>query len=402
MINCCHNNTKLIWGPPGTGKTKTVACLLFSFLKLKARTLACAPTNTAVLEVAVRLHSLFTGSNEHKTYGMGDILLFGNRSRMKVDSYQGLRDMFLDYRVEDLKKCLDPSTGWKHILESMIQLLEEPRKQYILYENKNGLMSLQDFAMRKDFHIVHAYRLYKGSQGNDDSVSFEEFVQIKSKALAEQYQFYKNDKKKNILTMDDFLKQEFKVLSVELKLFMQTLYTHLPSSFISLETVKEMFRAQDLLRSLEMSLRQAKFKQSGADNDNESILSSLGWSSFERVECLGILNSLSKSIPLPEVDLEGGVAKFCLSKASIILCTATSSIKLDAQGENPVQFLVIDEAAQLKECESTIPLQLSGLSHCILIGDERQLPALVKSRVFNLHITFSVILNMDFFCHNER
>ncbi|CAK8565284.1 unnamed protein product [Lathyrus sativus] len=49
----------------------------------------------------------------------------------------------------------------------------------------------------------------------------------------------------------------------------------------------------------------------------------------------------------------------------------------------PVKFLVIDEAAQLKECESTIPLQLPGLSHCILIGDERQLPALVKSKIDN-------------------
>ncbi|KAL5057469.1 hypothetical protein RYX36_029073 [Vicia faba] len=49
MLNCCHANTKLIWGPPGTGKTKTVACLLFSLLKLKTRTLTCAPTNTAIL-----------------------------------------------------------------------------------------------------------------------------------------------------------------------------------------------------------------------------------------------------------------------------------------------------------------------------------------------------------------
>jgi senataxin len=47
-----------------------------------------------------------------------------------------------------------------------------------------------------------------------------------------------------------------------------------------------------------------------------------------------------------------------------------------------VEFLVIDEAAQLKECESAIPLQLLGLKRCILIGDERQLPALVKSKVF--------------------
>ncbi|KAK7300608.1 hypothetical protein RJT34_11456 [Clitoria ternatea] len=48
---------------------------------------------------------------------------------------------------------------------------------------------------------------------------------------------------------------------------------------------------------------------------------------------------------------------------------------------DPLQFVAIDEAAMLKECESAIPLQLPGLCHCILIGDEKQLPALVMSKI---------------------
>ncbi|KAK3222798.1 hypothetical protein Dsin_009823 [Dipteronia sinensis] len=47
----------------------------------------------------------------------------------------------------------------------------------------------------------------------------------------------------------------------------------------------------------------------------------------------------------------------------------------------PLYFLVIDEAAQLKESESTIPLKLKGIKHAILIGDECQLPAMVESSV---------------------
>ncbi|KAK3222794.1 hypothetical protein Dsin_009819 [Dipteronia sinensis] len=47
----------------------------------------------------------------------------------------------------------------------------------------------------------------------------------------------------------------------------------------------------------------------------------------------------------------------------------------------PFKFLVIDEAAQLKESETTIPLQLPGVQHAVLIGDENQLPAMVKSSV---------------------
>ncbi|MCD7446014.1 hypothetical protein HAX54_024721 [Datura stramonium] len=53
---CTHRNTvKLIWGPPGTGKTKTVASLLYVLLEMKCRTLTCAPTNNAVLGVTKRL-----------------------------------------------------------------------------------------------------------------------------------------------------------------------------------------------------------------------------------------------------------------------------------------------------------------------------------------------------------
>ncbi|KAK9117963.1 hypothetical protein Scep_016056 [Stephania cephalantha] len=44
-----------------------------------------------------------------------------------------------------------------------------------------------------------------------------------------------------------------------------------------------------------------------------------------------------------------------------------------------LKMLVVDEAAQLKECELLIPLQLPGIQHMILIGDDCQLPATIKS-----------------------
>jgi senataxin len=62
----------------------------------------------------------------------------------------------------------------------------------------------------------------------------------------------------------------------------------------------------------------------------------------------------------------------------------------------PLDFLVVDEAAQLKECESTIPLQLPGIRHAILIGDECQLPAMVVSNVWKSYLIvllWSFLLN---------
>ena len=72
--------------------------------------------------------------------------------------------------------------------------------------------------------------------------------------------------------------------------------------------------------------------------------------------------------------------KFCLENSCLYFCTVSSSAKLH-EVKTQWEVLVIDEAAQLKEWESTIPLQLPGHRLAILIGDEQQLPAMVKSKV---------------------
>ncbi|KAI3798721.1 hypothetical protein L1987_33999 [Smallanthus sonchifolius] len=132
--NCSHNNTiKLIWGPPGTGKTQTISSLLFMLLRLKCRTLTCAPTNIAVLGVTKRVMSFVRDSLVYDTYGLGDIILFGNGERMKIDECKDLSDIFLNLRVKILADCLDPLLGWKGSSEWMIRFLEDPKEQYQLY-----------------------------------------------------------------------------------------------------------------------------------------------------------------------------------------------------------------------------------------------------------------------------
>ena len=121
---CSHKITvKLIWGPPGTGKTKTVGSLLFALLKRKCRTLTGAPTNVAVLEVTSRFLRLVMDSIDYHTYGLGDIVLFGNRKRMSIDDRDDLLDIFLDYRVNILARCFAPLSGWKHHLELVVAVL---------------------------------------------------------------------------------------------------------------------------------------------------------------------------------------------------------------------------------------------------------------------------------------
>ncbi|KAK9088756.1 hypothetical protein Scep_027838 [Stephania cephalantha] len=86
---------------------------------------------------------------------------------------------------------------------------------------------------------------------------------------------------------------------------------------------------------------------------------------------------------LDELNLgnKGSARKFCFQNALLIFSTASSSYRLHTVDMDLLNLVVIDEAAMLKECESTIPLQLNGMRHAFLIGDECQLPAMVSSKI---------------------
>jgi senataxin len=75
------------------------------------------------------------------------------------------------------------------------------------------------------------------------------------------------------------------------------------------------------------------------------------------------------------------ILEICLSRAKVVFSTVSSSGRSCIKMATPFDCLIIDEAAQLKEAESTIALQIIGVKHAFLIGDPKQLPATVISKV---------------------
>lgn len=403
-----QNTVKLIWGPPGTGKTKTVGLLLFSLLKMKCRTLTCAPTNIAVLEVIQRLLKNVTELLEYDIYGLGDIVLFGNEERMNISDRHHLLDVFLDNRVDVLSKCF-ASSGWEGNIQSTIRLLKDPKKQYRLYLNS---YEVKNHKVEKNSSLSHdeARSTNQGEkidgQSSRDKKSKRNLKKVLIQALNENQnkktlkEKVPSEKEKKLdheekggevgssqdentkLTFAEFLQRRFKCIVEPLKLCIQNLYTHLPTSLLSLEVAKNMIKALNALKSLEAFLCAA----SVADKRLEQVFSKSSGSSHGQLqesrtvkECLHTLESLDKKLLLPKFSTKE-IKEFCLQNACLIFCTVSSSAKLYQEKMTRLEVLVIDEAAQLKECESTIPLQLPGLHHAILIGDERQLPAMVKSK----------------------
>lgn len=400
---CAHRNTvKLIWGPPGTGKTKTVASLLYVLLKMRCRTLTCAPTNIAVLGVTKRLMQNVQSCLHYDTYGLGDIVLFGNGERMKIDDHEDLFDIFLKNRVDALTSCLSPISGWRSGIQSMTCLLEDPEEEYRKYKGK-----LKDKDSDSDDNVDIDDEEEKGnvtsqesSSSNDQGLDKNKKSKLWKKFVVETLKENKKKGKQNsqrennsrgtekaivvVWTFDEFVNKRFKHIKSQLTFCLTSLYTHLPTSIISLEVAKEMIRLIEMFQTLGKLFATVEPSEGfreilpGFVTKNKTRLSNIRTT---KIECLKVLKFLNESISLPNFIQDYQIRSFCLKRACLIFCTASSSIKLHTEGMTPLEMVVIDEAAQLKECESTIPLQLPGLRHAILIGDEKQLPAMVQSKL---------------------
>ncbi|KAI3942867.1 hypothetical protein MKW92_012849 [Papaver armeniacum] len=345
---CNHKSSiKLIWGPPGTGKTKTLSILLYTLLSKSCRTLACAPTNVAVKEVALRVLKLVKDpyhmdpGQDELLCSLGDLLLFGSRDRLEV--FDDLEEIYLDHRVDRLK-CF----------KTVIKFLEDCVAQYRLLENESAGEA-------------------KTSVNNDSTPV------VPSSILG-------------------FIKDKYTAIVSPLKRCVSDLCTHLPKRLLLQHNFESMVCLLNLLDSfgtllsksdandkeIETLFTHGEVVNSYNKHEGEAYMSSTSVKLCKiRNVCVDALRSLCQSLAhvLPESMDRSLVWQFGFQSASLIFCTASSSYALHKVEMDPLNLLVIDEAAQLRECESAMPMQIKGIRHAILIGDECQLPAMVASKV---------------------
>ncbi|KAI3844636.1 hypothetical protein MKX03_026738 [Papaver bracteatum] len=351
-VQCSHNKSssiKLIWGLPGTGKTKTLSVLLYFFLKRSYRVLACAPTIISLTEMASRVLKLVKEPyrRQDKSFcALGDLLLIGGRT--KFETCDDLKEIWLDYRVDQLAECFAPQTGWKNCIESMMGFIENGLSDYHLFINKDTTAGAEAKAENEATAGVQ--------------ISFLEFARNRYKATA-----------------------------LPLKRCINVLCTHLSKKYVMQLNFEKMVHLLDLLESFGTFLSRndvisAELERHFAHLDRcEDSLCCTSSATLcgMRSEVINLLRYLSHTLDqnLPNILRHDLVRDFCFQTASIFFCTAAGSYSLHEVDIEPLNLLVVDEATQLKECELAIPLQLEGIQHAIVFGDEWQLPAMLRSKV---------------------
>ncbi|KAI3928638.1 hypothetical protein MKW98_024239 [Papaver atlanticum] len=355
-VQCNHRpSVELVWGSPGTGKTAVASILLYALLKSDCRTLACGPTNVAVAEFAWRVLKLVKEPSDlylgkiNSACSLGNLLLFGSDN--SLCDYYNFKEIDLNYRVDRLLECFSPLTGWTKCSKDMIDFLEKFSSQYLVFLEKIS----GDLFDAKKISDIHC--------------SFLEFT----------------------------IKQ-YRALALILKECTSVLCNHLSDRYILQNKLENLVRLPDLLESFDKLL----FQNDIIDDELEEVfarlqidgtIETLGCDAFRSCtsstlynltsECIGVLRSLQHSLHGCFQDLKdrNSVIKFCFQNASLIFCSASNSYYLQNMEMEPLDVLVIDQAAQLKECESMIPLQLKGIRHAVLFGDDSQLPGMVNNKV---------------------
>ncbi|XP_044967800.1 uncharacterized protein LOC123427746 [Hordeum vulgare subsp. vulgare] len=339
-VRCGHvNRVKLIWGPPGTGKTKTVSALLWGLACLKCRTLTCASTNVAIVGVCTRFLQNLKDFNAHignicLPSSLGDILLFGSSSNMDIT--EDLQDVFLDFRIDELVQCFSSLSGWNYRIASMISFFEDCASRY-------------DMLLEDD--------------GKTDPVCFL-----------------------------DFIKKQFDATAIALKRCIMSLWVHLPGRCFSHDSVINIYSLLSMLENFGTLLCNVDLTEEGLKRglgclSTENSACAQPISSIEkeldgaRSKCLKLLKDLLHSLNLPTGVGKDWVQSYCIRNATLLFCTASSSYRLHHMEIAPLDVLIVDEAAQVRECELVIPLRLHWLKHLVLVGDDCQLSAMVKSKV---------------------
>jgi len=334
------SSIKLLWGPPGTGKTKTISSILWAMLIKGRRTLACAPTNTAVLEIVARIAKLIVESSDGSVF-LNDIVLFGNKKNLKIDDGNYLSKVYLNSRAERLLPCFmsKSNTGWRHCLCSFIDLL------------------------------VNSVTMY---QLNNEGKTFKQYLKHDYNKLSRNLRSYLtmlyNDHPRNLETG-----QSFQCMLEVLELI------KILHALINVSNGGDLWSNELLESTIEEEVNPELWPSQLASIRTNSCNKSKFVAA--RSLCVQELIYLRMNLELPDCNNTRDVQLYLLSRTRCIICTVCSSFRLYDVPMIPLELLIIDEAAQLKECETLVPLQLPGIRHVVFIGDEYQLPALVKSKV---------------------
>jgi DNA polymerase III delta prime subunit len=401
-------HVRLVQGPPGTGKTSMLVALLSVLGCLHRRTLISAPTNAAVIEIATRMMTNFfqdQGREQKKPFSkyctenvkmqstrniqairqwspleLREIVLVGSLQRLRgaVDGTL-LTKVFLPHRADRLLAAL---RGWKDSLDSFVKFMEDAPGEYARTTDIEGQENLPNPIPNDPFWKFAGQFMKKMKK---------ELEKSSSVLVSELPRCRLDERTSNAITkVCDLMKE-----------LVASMPSKAPQGAVSWFTATKMDILVETFSAINLGgvgkgISKTRFLEI-KERLLEILISSTGRYLFNSENPLGC-------------KLEGiWLQSLCLGEATLVFSTVSSAGGWQMRNI-PFECGIVDEASQLVEAETTIITSITELKQLILVGDHKQLPATVISKVdrsashhvphnsFRISLSSSEILDVLLFC----
>lgn len=215
-------------------------------------------------------------------------------------------------------------------------------------------------------------KLFKLANSLQKPIIHLEEIEIVLETQTKEKEKYNN---KKILTHQKL--SDIKKAAENLKLHFNLLIKRL--KFFNLDFSKEFIEVHDLFLESLNKYRALLPEQHG---NSDSFEPSAGWILQQR-EYLGVLFGLLSGLQIKLQQQPDETIELALMNASMMIfatLSVTGRKTFKDKNLRPIDILIIDEAGQAVEAETLIALQIKP-KKCLLVGDTKQLPATVISKL---------------------
>ncbi len=148
-----NNSLCVIWGPPGTGKTSTIAKLVEAHLNLGRKVLLVSHANNAVDEAMIKIAEQLKNSD---FYENGELLRFGVMKEDFMKKIKGKYDNILPDKILEIKS--------KNLIEEKNKLLLESNKLNEELKQLNEIQTINKTISKFDSEIATLKKNYNNNE----------------------------------------------------------------------------------------------------------------------------------------------------------------------------------------------------------------------------------------------
>ncbi|KNE71919.1 hypothetical protein AMAG_16343 [Allomyces macrogynus ATCC 38327] len=346
VVSATQQKVFVVEGPPGTGKTSTILGMLVQLLDQGERCLVTGPTNMAATETAKRLIQFTRHAREDMgsdlPFRLGDMALVGNATRLGLDN--DLRLIFVEDRVHRLRALRVAIDAACTATNALLHGFDRVWADHVAEQEHKGKtavpVGMREMDAMWDYYlatlndwVVEWGKIHAGIDAVEHAVPT---ALLQNKHVDEAAYFVERVCKR----LKDLVDKAAAVRTVSTQYIL---------------SISNSFDQRTLARSYDPAVSQFLATK-------KRIEDRLG-------RIYGALHSIIVLCGMSDQEMS--------QHAKVWFSTVSSSVRI----KGTIQTVIVDEAAQLVEGDTSLLLQLPKLRRMVLVGDDRQLPSVVTSDV---------------------